>query len=158
MLIVADTSALVALAACDALGLLDSLFADVRVPRAVWHGCTIRGKPHAKRLEDYLSNKISDIDMADFVIAAPGLGRGELEAMALYKQLHADRLLLDDWRARKVARMNSIAVVGSLGVLVGAKAHGHIPAVAPYLARIEAAGIYLSRELAAETLRLAGEE
>jgi predicted nucleic acid-binding protein len=54
--------------------------------------------------------------------------------------------------------MNSIAVVGSLGVLVGAKAHGHIPAVAPYLAQIEAAGIYLSRELAAETLRLAGEE
>jgi predicted nucleic acid-binding protein len=96
MLIVADTSALVALAACDALGLLDSL--------------------------------------------------------------PSDRPLLDDWRARKVARMNSIAVVGSLGVLVGAKAHGHIPAVAPYLAQIEAAGIYLSRELTAETLRLAGEE
>jgi predicted nucleic acid-binding protein len=96
MFIVADTSALVALAACDAPGPLDSL--------------------------------------------------------------SADRLLLDDWRALKVARMNSIAMVGSLGVLVGAKAHGHIPAVAPYLAQIEAAGIYLSRELAAETLRLAGEE
>jgi predicted nucleic acid-binding protein len=53
--------------------------------------------------------------------------------------------------------MNSIVVVGSLGVLVGAKAQGHIPAVKPYLAQIEAASIYVSRELAAETLRLAGE-
>lgn len=132
MLIIADTSALVALAACGALSLLDSLFADVRVPRAVWHECTVRGKPHAKRLEDYLVTKVSDIDLAAFVIAAPGLGRG--------------------------ARMNSIAVVGSLGVLVGAKAQGHVPAVQPYLAQIEAAGIYVSRELAAETLRLAGEE
>jgi hypothetical protein len=32
MLVIADTSALIALAACDALPLLDHLFQDVRVP------------------------------------------------------------------------------------------------------------------------------
>jgi hypothetical protein len=35
--------------------------------------------------------------------------------MALYKHLQADRLLLDDHRARKVARLNEIEVIGSLG-------------------------------------------
>lgn len=158
MLVVADSSALVALASCDGLGLLDKLFDDVRVPPAVRDECTIPGKPEAERLESYLARKVAEIDLADYVIAAPGLGRGELEAMALYKRLHADRLLVDDARARKVAKLNSIAVVGSLGVLLLAKSRRLIPAVRPHLAAIEAAGIYVAQELATETLRLAGEE
>lgn len=157
MLVVADTSALVALAACDRLTLLDQLFDKVRVPHAVWDECTVPGKPHAERLATYLAGKISEIDLADFVIAAPGLGRGELEAMALYKHLDADRLLLDDARARRVARLNAITVIGSLGVLLIAKERRLIPAVRPYLSAIQAAGIYISSELATETLRLAGE-
>lgn len=35
MLIVADSSALVALAICDALHLLDALFDEIKVPQAV---------------------------------------------------------------------------------------------------------------------------
>lgn len=157
MLVVADTSALVALASCEGLTLLDELFDVVRVPQTVWDECTVPGKPHAERLGNYLAGKVDQIDLADFVIAAPGLGRGELQAMALYKRLDADRLLLDDARARRVARLNDIAVVGSLGVLLIAKDRRLIAAVRPHLAQIEAAGIYISSELAAETLRLAGE-
>lgn len=157
MLVVADTSALVALASCDGLGLLDALFGDIRVPRAVWDECTVGGKPQAEGLEIYLTGRVAEIDLAEFVIATPGLGRGELQAMALYKRLHADRLLVDDARARKVARLNAIAVVGSLGVLLLAKDRELITAVAPRLAAIEAAGIYIAADLVAEALRLAGE-
>jgi predicted nucleic acid-binding protein len=45
MLVVADTSALVALAACQQLHLLEVLFDEIRVPPAVHRECTVPGKP-----------------------------------------------------------------------------------------------------------------
>ena len=107
MLVVADTSALVALAACDALTLLDRLFQEVRVP--------------------------------------------------LYKHLNADSLLVDDHRARKVARLNGIEVVGSLGILIRAKESGLVSKIRPLLATIQAAGVHYSEPLVDEALHLAGE-
>ncbi|HEX3554653.1 MAG TPA: DUF3368 domain-containing protein [Thermoanaerobaculia bacterium] len=157
MLVVADTSALVALAACDALSLLDHLFGEVRVPRAVLRECTVSGKPEAERLEAYLWHKVADVDLKDFIIAVAGLGQGELEAMALCKRLRADRMLVDDHRARKVARLNEIEVVGSLGVLLGAKESGLISEVRPLLDSIRAAGVHYSEQLVNEALSLAGE-
>jgi predicted nucleic acid-binding protein len=97
------------------------------------------------------------VDLEAFVIAAAGLGRGELEALALYKRLGADRLLLDDSRARKVARLNGVQVVGSAGVLLLAKSEGLIPSIQPLLSQIQAAGIYLSPTLVSEVLHLADE-
>jgi predicted nucleic acid-binding protein len=157
MLIVADTSALLALAVSESLSLLDELFGDVRVPAAVFEECTISGKPHADQLRDYLGGKVEAVDLGEYVIAAAGLGAGELEAMALYKDLHADRLLLDDARARRVAAFNQITVVGSLGVLLLAKDQGLIPEVKPKLNSIRAAGFYFSEPLLQEALRLANE-
>ena len=87
MLVVADSSALVALAVCDALLLLDHLFAEVRVPPAVLRECTVSGKPAADVLEAYLRDKVATVDLNAFVIAALDLGRGELEAMALSKRI-----------------------------------------------------------------------
>lgn len=158
MLVVADTSALLALAVCDALPLLDRLFKEVHVPSAVLRECTVPGKPEAERLETYLQGKVVEVDLKDFIIAVAGLGQGELEAMALYKRLHADRLLVDDHRARKVARLNEIEVVGSLGILLRAKEAGLIPEIRPLLAAIQAAGRHYSVQLLDETLRLAGEQ
>lgn len=157
MLVIADSSALLALVSCDSLALLDSLFEQVRVPLAVFEECTVAGKPRVDRLEIYLQNKVTNVDLAELVIAAAGLGQGELEAMALYKRLHADRLLVDDERARKVARLNGIAVVGSVGVLLLAKERRLIESVRPRLEEIRAAGIRLGEELFLEALRLANE-
>ena len=56
---------------------------------------------------------------------------GETEAMLLYKQLAADKLLIDDKRGRKVAKINQISTIGSLGVLLVAKEKGLIVEVAP---------------------------
>jgi uncharacterized protein len=157
MLIVADSSALLTLAACESLSLLDQLFDKVRVPPAVFLECTVAGKPGAEVLETYLRDRVEAVDLEAFVIAAVELGRGELEAMALYKRLRADRLLVDDLRARRVARLNSIAIIGSIGVLLLAKEEGHLAAVRPRLEAIRNAGIHLSEQLIADALELAGE-
>lgn len=157
MLVVADTSALIALAACRGLPLLEALFHDVRVPPAVHLECTVSGKPEAHTLSEYLKDKVVEVDVGGLVIAAPGLGRGELEAMALYRRISADRLLIDDNRARKVARFNGMRVIGSIGVLLVAKQQGSVRALRPLLEAIQRSGIHLGAELFAEALRLAGE-
>lgn len=157
MLVVADTSTLIALAACEGLPYLEKLFEEVRVPGAVFQECTLPGKFKADSLASYLLGKVIEIDMSDLVIAAAGLGNGELEAMALYKRIHADFLLVDDYRARVVARVNGISVVGSLGVLLRAKEVGYIAAVAPLVIDIQNAGIRYSKQLVDEALKLAGE-
>src|SRR5215210_335625 len=158
MLVVADTSALVALAACDSLSLLVDLFQEVRVPPAVLRECAVPGKPEAERLEAFLRERVVEVDLKQFVIAVAGLGQGELEAMALYKLLHADLMLVDDDRARKVARLNEIAVVGSLGILLKAKEAGLVLEIRPLLAAIQASGVRYGEQLVAEVLRLAGEQ
>jgi predicted nucleic acid-binding protein len=157
MLIVADTSALVALAACDSLALLDQLFRDVRVPAAVLEECTVPGKPEAERLGEYLRGKVVEVDLQEFVIAAPGLGQGELQAMALCKRLHADWLLVDDQRARRIARLNDIEVIGSLGILLRAKESELVSEIRPLLAAMQGAGLHYAPEIIEKALRDAGE-
>lgn len=77
--------------------------------------------------------------------------------MALYRRLHADLLLMDDSRARKVAQVNGISIVGSLGVLLRAKETGLVGTVRPFVERIRMAGLFYSETLTNEVLQLAGE-
>lgn len=157
MLVVADSSPLVALAAAGSLELVDQLFATVRVPPAVEAELLVPGKPHSQMLQDFLHGKVLPVNLSQYVIVGPGLGSGELEAMALYKALSADQLLVDDERARKIARLNQIQVIGSMGVLLLAKRTGLIPAVKPLIIAMQTAGIHLSARLVLDALRLAGE-
>jgi hypothetical protein len=82
---------------------------------------------------------------------------GETEAMLLYKQISADKLLIDDRRSRKVAKINHISTIGLLGVLLAAKEKGFIIEVSPLLRQIENSDIHLSTKLIATVLELAGE-
>ncbi len=77
--------------------------------------------------------------------------------MVLYKQISADKLLIDDRRGRKVAKINHISTIGSLGVLLAAKKKGLITAVYPLLQQVENSDIYLSPQLITSVLEVAGE-
>lgn len=157
MLVVADSSALVALATCQCLELLDQLFDEVKVPQTVFDEVIVEGKPLAEILRQYLAGKVIEVDLANFVINIGGLGRGELEAMALYKQLHADYLLIDDKRARKIALLNHITITGSQGILLLAKQEGLIPLVKPFIDQLRDSDIHISEQIIKKTLELAGE-
>jgi len=157
MLIIADSSALVALALCNGLQWLDHLFDEIKVPQTVFNEVVIKGKPAADMLREYLAEKTVTIDLTNVVITSGGLGQGEVEAMALYKTLHADYLLLDDSRARKVARLNHITITGSQGILLLAKHHGLISEVKPYLDLLQRSDIRISERLIQKIIQLAGE-
>jgi predicted nucleic acid-binding protein len=157
MLIIADSSALVALALCDGLDFLDQLFDHIKVPQAVYDEVIVTGKPAAHTLQAYLQGKIVPVSLTNIIITGGGLGQGEMEAMALYKTLHADYLLVDDSRARKVARLNQIIITGSQGILLLAKRKGFISQVKPYLDRLRQTNIRINERLIQRTLKLANE-
>ena len=158
MLIIADSSALIALATCDGLGILLKVYNVVKVPRAVYAEVTASDKPQAIALESFLSDKIVDVDSTHWVLAAGTLGQGEIEAMALYKQLAADALLIDDHRARVIAEHNKIHCIGALGVLLFAKQQGIIEKVAPYVQKLRHSSIHYGESLLNKVLSLANEQ
>lgn len=157
MILVADSSALVALALCDGLVLLDALFDEVKVPRSVLDEVIVEGKPAARKLESYLVDKMIDVEVDSPIWTPSGLGKGELDAMNLCKSVHADFFLVDDRRARKVARLNDIAITGSLGILLLAKHNRLIPKVKPFLDRLKTSDIRISESIAREIMALAQE-
>jgi predicted nucleic acid-binding protein len=158
MILVADCSALIALAVCDGLSLLERLFDSVVVPETVYNEAIRPDKKQAQALKIFLQGKVRQVDLQSYVFLDAFADAGETEAMLLYKQLNADKLLIDDRRGRKVAKINRISTIGSLGVLLSAKEKGLVTEVAPLLRQIEQSDIYLSADLIATVLELAGEK
>jgi len=157
MILVADSSALIALATCDSLNLLEDIFGKVLVPEAVFAEVTSLDKPQSERLRNYLDGKVRAVDMQRFIYLDAYADAGETQAMLLYKEVAADYLLIDDKRGRKVAKINQIQTIGSLGVLLQAKRAGLIPSIAPLLAQISATPIFMNADLIKTVLDLAGE-
>jgi predicted nucleic acid-binding protein len=71
-------------------------------------------------------------------VAEPGLDvdAGELEAICLAQEIHADAVLMDDRAGRSAAIHCGLAVVGAIGILEQAAARGLIE-LAPTLARLQ---------------------
>jgi predicted nucleic acid-binding protein len=157
MIVIADTSALVALSVCDSLQLLVQLFQNVYVPLSVYQECTVANKPQAEKLQSFLKDKIYSKDIKHELELPASLGKGEVDAMILYKILNADILLIYDNRARKVAAINSINVIGSLGVLLLAKKEHLIQQISPVLDKIIASDIYFDSKLISEVKKIARE-
>jgi hypothetical protein len=157
VILVADASALIALAACESLDLLDVLFGQVVVPDAVFVEVTVSDKPYSSQLRTYLNHKVRSVDMQYFVYLDAYSDLGETQAMLLYKSISADYLLIDDKRGRKVARLNHIQTIGTMGVLLQAKRRGLIAKVAPLIEKIRASPVFLSEDLVHTVLQIADE-
>jgi len=114
-------------------------------------------KKHAHELKLYLEGKVRKVDMQHYVFLDGFADAGETEAMLLYKQIDADKLLIDDQRGRNVAKINHIETIGSLGVLLVAKQRGLINEIAPLLSLLENSDIYLSKQIIVTVLELANE-
>jgi predicted nucleic acid-binding protein len=156
-LVVADSSALIALASCDALELIMQIYDDIKVPEAVYEEIVAPEKPQSDVLGLFLVERVMKVDATRWVLAASGLGRGEIEAMALYKELSADALLIDDHRARVIAEHNQINCIGALGLLLLAKQKGTVREISPYIQKLRTSSIHYGDALLDKVLKLAGE-
>ena len=153
-MIIGDSSALVALSIMDKLDLLESIFGEIYVPQAVYDEVTISYKPQSVKLKNFLANKIVNVEVT---ISQMGLGDGELEAIALYKDRDAKFLLIDDRRAKSFAKLNDVNVIGSLGVMILAKELGEIETIRKDLEKLLDSDIFISENLINRVLSSVGE-
>ena len=158
MIVIADSSALVAVATYRGLDLLEKLFGNVLVPTAVYDEVCAQGKPQANVLRNYLVGKVQSTDLNQYPLQKiSGLGKGELEAMALYKASAADLMLVDDLKAKKSAYINGLETMGSLGLLLLAKDEGLITEITSRIHLLQHSNAYLNPLLIEQVLQRAGE-
>ena len=158
MVLIPDSSPLIALATCDALYLLDLIYEEVKIPLEVYKEVTQENKKYSLELEEYLKDKIVILNDNYGVILDFSLEIGEIKSMMLYNKLHADYLLIDDKRARKIAELNNIKTIGTLGVLYEAKEKKTIDFIRPFIIELYNSDIYISKSVCNYVLKLAGEE
>ena len=155
MILIADSSALIALAVVDKLDILETLFGEVYVPRAVYDEVSHQSKGESEKLALYCKDKV--LDITSKVNLNITLGSGESEAIILYKEKCADFLLCDDKKAKKFARNFGVKVVGSLGVLLKAKEEKLIVEINPLIEKLKLSQIFIDDKTFELILKMAGE-
>ncbi len=124
MIVVSNSSPLIALARIGRLNLLASFHKRILIPAEVQYEVTVagRGLPGAEEVRNaHWIQVVRQKSPADpsLAQACQSLGAGERGATLLAKSLEADLVLLDEWKARRVARDAGLSVVGCLGILEG---------------------------------------
>jgi predicted nucleic acid-binding protein len=75
----------------------------------------------------------------------------------LAEKLRADALLIDERLGRAVALERGIAVIGTLGIVAGARRSGVLDQAAPIVAQLRTDGFWMSDALISEFLSGLGE-
>ena len=161
-LIVADAGPLIALAVGGVLPACLALLGGLAVPQDVLDECSADpwapGAAVISELRD--QGRFQTIDHATLAPLDPafaqGLGTGEIAVLA-YAAAHHLVALIDERRARRVARVLNVAVIGSGALLVDLKRRGAIPSVKPVLAAWKAHGYFLAEAVRKEILLRANE-
>ncbi len=83
--------------------------------------------------------------------------KGESSAMALALEMPESTIVIDDYKARKVADHLGINYTGTIGVLIKAKLLGIIQSIKPLLAKIKETNFRISAELEEKALQESGE-
>lgn len=88
---------------------------------------------------------------------ATDLGTGEREVLSLAAERPEAMAILDDALARRMALHLGIRFTGTLGVLLRAKAAGHLEAIKPVVDRLQELGFRLDSKTRSAVLDLAEE-
>ncbi len=75
------------------------------------------------------------------------IDKGESSALALALETPNSVVILDDYKARKIAERLGITFTGTIGVIIKAKLNGIIPSVKPLLEKIKRTDFRLSAEI-----------
>ncbi|HEX6122986.1 MAG TPA: DUF3368 domain-containing protein [Ktedonobacterales bacterium] len=162
MSVISNTSPIINLAAVGQLDLLGHLYGHILIPQAVYDEIVTNGASQPGALEVRTSAWIELRALARPEDANQWLAEvdaGEAEAIALSLAVGADRLLIDERLGRALASRLGIPIMGTLGTLVAAKAHGHITVLKPIMDDlIHQAHFWIAPDLYQKVLDTVGEQ
>ncbi|MBC7694154.1 MAG: DUF3368 domain-containing protein [Burkholderiales bacterium] len=86
------------------------------------------------------------------------IDRGESSALALALEISDCIVILDDYKARKIALELGILYTGTIGVIIKAKLTGIIPSIKPILEKLNQTNFRLTEEIKMQALKQAKED
>lgn len=148
--IISDTSCLILLTKIGEIDILRQLYNTVTITQDILleYGEDLPDWFEVQQVKDHYRQQLLEMQ----------IDKGEASAITLALETTDNIVILDDWKARKVAERLGIFVTGTLGVIIKAKNTGIIPSIKPYLDKIRKTNFRISEELEQIALKEANEK
>lgn len=148
-IVIADTSCLILLYKINELDLLKRLYDQVLITPDVAEEF-MQQVPEWIEIDESFDRKYQSMLEME-------VDRGEASSIALAMKIEESILVLDDFKARKVAEKLGLKYTGTFGLIAKSKLEGVIPSVIPIIGKIKSTNFRVSDKIIEETLREAGE-
>ncbi len=145
-IVISDTSCIIILDKIRALHFLQLLYQRIITTPEV-------AKEFGKHLPPWIELKVPSNQNYQKLLETH-LDNGEASAIALALENDNALLLLDDLKARKVAKQLGLRFTGTLGVITKAKQEGHIDRMKPYLLLLKETNFRIADHIIEELIRI----
>lgn len=147
--IISDNSCFIILTNIDELELLHKVYGQIITTPdiAIEYGDTLPEWVQIISVTDKYKQQLLEMQ----------IDKGESSALALALEIPGSTVILDDYKARKIAERLGITFSGTIGVIIKAKLNGIIPSIKPILEKIKQTDFYLSAEIELQALKEAKE-
>lgn len=131
MIVISDTTPILSLLKAGCMGLLEKLYGNVLIPKAVYRELTENPSYSEeaeliKTAEFFSVAAVENMKSVNVLRSVTGLDAGESEALIMYDERKADLLLMDEHKGRSVAKQLNVKFIGTAGVLMLAYDRGCI--------------------------------
>lgn len=149
-IIISDTSCFIILSKINELDLLKTMYGEITTTTEIAneYGDDLPSWVNVVEVKDKLKQQLLELQ----------IDKGESSAIALAMEINHATLILDDYKARLIAKKLNLRYTGTLGVIVKAKIEGKIKSVKPLLDKIKTTNFRLSDELENKILKEAKEK
>jgi len=145
-IVISDTSSLIIFHKIEGFHILEELYSEIIITPQI-----------AEEFKDKLPKLIKVIAVEDkkyLNLLATQIDLGEASAIALSQEIEDSLILLDDLKARKLAKKLNLNFTGALGVIHKAKQEGVIKKVKPLIDKLIRTNFRISEKIINEILRI----
>ncbi len=138
-IIISDTSCLIILSNINELDILHKVYGKIvtTIDIAIEYGDSLPEWVQIEKVTDKYRQQLLEMQ----------IDKGESSAIALALETPNSTIILDDFKARKIAKQLGISFTGTIGVIIKAKLNGIIPSIKPILEKIKKTDFRLSPEI-----------
>jgi predicted nucleic acid-binding protein len=159
--VVADSSPLVILTKLGCFDLLNRLFPRLYISAAVHDEVVIGGAglPGALEVSQAEWIEVKALQNPAGLYSAQrkyGLGPGEMSTILLAKEIGANPVLLDDYRARKLAKVEGLEILGTVGLLEAFYLRHYLTDLRTAFQQLLTHNVYIDQRLLDRRLRALG--
>lgn len=147
--IISDTSCFIILTNIGNLDLLHQVYGQIITTPdiAAEYGEILPDWVEIKSVKDQYRQRLLEMQ----------IDKGESSAITLALEIPDCTLILDDYKARRIAEQLGIPFTGTIGVIIRAKLMGIIPSIKPLLEKIQQTDFRLTSEIVNQAIKEAKE-